>query len=106
VWIGSTLGMVVADGLAIIVGAVAGKHLPERAIQVGAAALFVLFGAYLILENVYPTAPGVVIWSASVAIVLLFAAVLRSLPERFRPPVLRAPGAPGPVTPAPLPNRE
>ncbi len=38
VWIGSTVGMVVADGLAILVGAVAGKHLPERLIQISAAA--------------------------------------------------------------------
>ena len=38
VWIGSTIGMVAADALAILVGAVAGKHLPERTIQLGAAA--------------------------------------------------------------------
>jgi Ca2+/H+ antiporter, TMEM165/GDT1 family len=44
VWLGSTLGMVVADGLAIIVGAVAGRRLPERAIQIGAAAVFILSG--------------------------------------------------------------
>jgi putative Ca2+/H+ antiporter (TMEM165/GDT1 family) len=105
VWIGSTLGMVVADGLAIIVGAVAGKHLPERAIQLGAAALFVLFGAYLILENVYPTASGVIIWSASVAIVLVFAAVLRGLPERFRPSVLRTP-SPEAHAVTPIHNRD
>src|ERR1044071_3920773 len=43
VWIGSTLGMVVADGLAIVVGAVAGKHLPERTIQIAAAAPFLIF---------------------------------------------------------------
>ena len=54
VWIGSTLGMVAADGLAIIVGAVAGKHLPERLIQISAAALFLLFGAYMLLENFFP----------------------------------------------------
>lgn len=47
-WIGSTLGMVAADALAIIVGAQLGKRLPERAIQVGAAASFVIFGLLLI----------------------------------------------------------
>ncbi len=31
VWIGSTLGMVVSDGLAIIVGKALGAKLPERA---------------------------------------------------------------------------
>ena len=32
VWLGSTLGMVVADGLAIVVGQMMGKSLPEKAI--------------------------------------------------------------------------
>nr|HQV20830.1 TMEM165/GDT1 family protein [Gordonia sp. (in: high G+C Gram-positive bacteria)] len=35
IWIGSTLGMVAADALAIAVGALLGKHLPERVIAVG-----------------------------------------------------------------------
>jgi putative Ca2+/H+ antiporter (TMEM165/GDT1 family) len=51
-WAGSTLGMVAADGLAIIVGAQFGKRLPERAIKFGAAALFVVFGLLLIAEGV------------------------------------------------------
>ena len=89
VWIGSTLGMVVADGLAIVVGAVAGKHLPERLIQITAAALFLLFGAYMLLENIFPAAPGAIIVGSAIAIVLIFAAVLRAMPERLRPVVLR-----------------
>jgi putative Ca2+/H+ antiporter (TMEM165/GDT1 family) len=88
VWIGSTLGMVVADGLAIIVGAVAGKHLPERLIQIGAAMLFLLFGAFMLLENTL-TAPVWIIAAASVVIVVVLAAALRALPERFRPAVLK-----------------
>jgi Ca2+/H+ antiporter, TMEM165/GDT1 family len=44
VWLGSTLGMVVADGLAIVVGILLGKKLPEKQIKVGAASLFILFG--------------------------------------------------------------
>lgn len=90
VWIGSTLGMVVADGLAIIVGAVAGKHLPERLIQITAAALFLLFGAYMLLENIFPTASAVVVAGSAIAIVLAFAAVLWMLPERLRPAVLKS----------------
>jgi Ca2+/H+ antiporter, TMEM165/GDT1 family len=89
VWIGSTLGMVAADGLAIIVGAVAGKHLPERAIQLGAAALFVLFGAYMLLENVFPALPIVAIAAIAVAIVAALAAALWALPEHRRPAVMR-----------------
>jgi putative Ca2+/H+ antiporter (TMEM165/GDT1 family) len=89
VWIGSTLGMVVADGLAIIVGAVAGKHLPERLIQITAAALFLLFGAYMLLENIFPTASAVIVAGSAIAIVLAFAAALWMLPDRLRPAVLR-----------------
>ncbi|OLT35302.1 hypothetical protein BJF82_00595 [Kytococcus sp. CUA-901] len=50
-WIGSTLGMVAADALAIGVGAVLGRKLPEKVITYGAAALFALFGLTLILEG-------------------------------------------------------
>lgn len=50
-WIGSTLGMVVADALAIGVGALLGRKLPERAIKYGAAGLFALFGFVLIAEG-------------------------------------------------------
>jgi len=52
VWIGSSLGMVVADGLAIIVGRVVGARLPERFIKYGAAAIFLLTGAVTLFEAV------------------------------------------------------
>lgn len=51
-WIGSTVGMVAADALAILAGAVLGRRLPERAIRYGAAAAFVVFGALLIAQGV------------------------------------------------------
>ncbi|MGE9807403.1 TMEM165/GDT1 family protein [Janibacter sp. G1551] len=51
-WIGSTVGMVAADALAIAVGAVLGKRLPERAITIGAAAAFVIFGLWLLVEGI------------------------------------------------------
>jgi Ca2+/H+ antiporter, TMEM165/GDT1 family len=49
-WIGSTLGMVAADALAIGIGAVLGKNLPERVIRIGAAVLFFVFAAWLFVE--------------------------------------------------------
>ena len=49
-WIGSTIGMVAADALAIGVGAILGHRLPERVIQIGASILFFAFGALLLLE--------------------------------------------------------
>lgn len=50
VWLGSTVGMVLADGVAIIVGKVMGARLPERAIQIGAAIIFFVFGAFTIWQ--------------------------------------------------------
>jgi putative Ca2+/H+ antiporter (TMEM165/GDT1 family) len=50
-WLGSTLGMVAADGLAIVVGQQLGARLPERAIKFGAAAAFVVFGVLLLVEG-------------------------------------------------------
>jgi len=50
VWIGSTIGMVAADALAIAVGAILGRRLPERVIKIGAAVLFALFGVLLLVD--------------------------------------------------------
>ncbi|ACU36388.1 TMEM165/GDT1 family protein [Actinosynnema pretiosum subsp. pretiosum] len=52
VWVGSTLGMVAADALAIVVGRALGKALPEKTIRYGASALFFLFGIWLAVEAV------------------------------------------------------
>ena len=50
IWLGSTVGMVAADGLAIWVGKVLGTRLPEKAVKYGAAFLFFLFGLLLLVE--------------------------------------------------------
>lgn len=50
-WVGSTLGMVAADALAILVGAQLGKRLRERTIKIGAAVSFVVFGVLLVVEG-------------------------------------------------------
>jgi putative Ca2+/H+ antiporter (TMEM165/GDT1 family) len=50
-WIGSTVGMVAADALAIGVGALLGRQLPEKVIRYGAAVLFALFGVLLVLDG-------------------------------------------------------
>ena len=42
--------MVAADAIAITVGRQLGRHLPERAIRIGAAASFVIFGVLLLVE--------------------------------------------------------
>jgi putative Ca2+/H+ antiporter (TMEM165/GDT1 family) len=51
-WLGSTVGMVAADALAIMVGRALGKRLPEKTIKYGAAALFAIFGVWLIVDAI------------------------------------------------------
>ena len=50
VWLGSSLGMVIADGIAIVVGKVMGRNLPEEMIKYGAAIVFILSGVYTLYE--------------------------------------------------------
>ena len=49
-WLGSTVGMVAADALAIAVGGVLATRMPARAIRVGATALFVVVGVTMIVS--------------------------------------------------------
>lgn len=44
VWLGSTLGMVLSDGLAIWVGKILGARLPEKVVKISAAVIFFGFG--------------------------------------------------------------
>lgn len=52
VYFGSVIGEVAAIGLAIAIGALAGRHLPERLIRYGAAALFAVFGIIMIIQGI------------------------------------------------------
>jgi putative Ca2+/H+ antiporter (TMEM165/GDT1 family) len=51
-WLGATAGEVLADALAIGVGAWLGTRLPARAIRLFAAGAFVVFGLILIAEGI------------------------------------------------------
>jgi Ca2+/H+ antiporter, TMEM165/GDT1 family len=51
VWAGSTVGMVAADALAIVVGRLLGRRLPERVIRYGAAAGFAVFALLLMVDG-------------------------------------------------------
>ena len=51
-WIGSTVGMVAADALAIVVGRHLGRHLPERLIRYVAAAAFAVFAVILLIQGI------------------------------------------------------
>ena len=50
IWIGSSLGMLLADGLAIVIGKLAGKRLPERLIRYIAAVIFIAIGVVRLIQ--------------------------------------------------------
>ncbi|PRW64159.1 TMEM165/GDT1 family protein [Actinopolyspora mortivallis] len=50
-WVGSTVGMVLADALAVVAGLTASRYLPERPVRYGAAVLFAVFGTWLTVSG-------------------------------------------------------
>jgi putative Ca2+/H+ antiporter (TMEM165/GDT1 family) len=52
VWIGSTIGMVAADALAIMVGQQLAKRVSAKVIRYAASASFVVFGILLVAEGI------------------------------------------------------
>jgi putative Ca2+/H+ antiporter (TMEM165/GDT1 family) len=50
-WLGSTVGMVAADAIAIAIGSLLGTRLPERTIKIFASAMFIVFGVLLVAEG-------------------------------------------------------
>jgi putative Ca2+/H+ antiporter (TMEM165/GDT1 family) len=50
--------------------------LPERLIQIVAAGLFLAFGAYMLIEGLFPAASSLVVAAGAIGAVAAFAAVL------------------------------
>lgn len=72
VWMGTTLGMMVADAFGIVVGIVLGKKIPERIIKWGAALIFIGFGVAGLYENLpKPMLTPMVITAGTLAIILM-----------------------------------
>jgi putative Ca2+/H+ antiporter (TMEM165/GDT1 family) len=51
VWIGSTVGMVLADGMAIAAGRLLHRRLPEKLLHVAASLLFLTFGLWMLFDS-------------------------------------------------------
>jgi putative Ca2+/H+ antiporter (TMEM165/GDT1 family) len=77
VWIGATAGMVLADGVAIVVGRLLHRRLPERFLHEMAAVLFLLFGLWLLFDNALRLPWVAVAATAGVAGAAVIAAVIR-----------------------------
>jgi putative Ca2+/H+ antiporter (TMEM165/GDT1 family) len=52
VWVGATVGIFLAGALGAVAGRVVGARLPARAVRLGAAALFAVFGVALIVTSI------------------------------------------------------
>jgi Ca2+/H+ antiporter, TMEM165/GDT1 family len=50
VWLGSTLGMFLADAVAVICGRLLGKKLPEKVLKYGSAAVFIGAGLFTLYD--------------------------------------------------------
>jgi putative Ca2+/H+ antiporter (TMEM165/GDT1 family) len=83
VWIGATLAMVLADGLAIAVGALLHRRLPERLLHRLASVLFVLFGLWLLFDGALGSRWGAVVVTSSVAVVAAVVAIVAPLRARL-----------------------
>ncbi|QUR69406.1 TMEM165/GDT1 family protein [Mycobacterium spongiae] len=88
VWIGTTLGMILADGAAIGVGMLLHQRLPKRLLQIVASLLFLLFGLWMLLDGALgwrPVAVGVV---ATVVLTAVAAGTAQTLRRRGATPVI------------------
>ncbi len=84
VWIGSTLGMVLADGLAIGVGALLNQRLPERLLHVLASLLFLMFGLWMLFDGALGWHSAAIGVTAAVAVAVAVATLAAQRLRRRR----------------------
>lgn len=71
VWAGTTTGMMIADGIGIIVGIVLGKRIPERLVKWISAIVFIGFGLMGLYQYFPQNARTMLVAVAGLIIVLL-----------------------------------
>ena len=86
VWMGTTSGMLVADGIGIIVGIVLHKHIPEKLVKWTAASVFVAFGLlglHEVLDRLLKSGAAIhhVLLLASIPVLALVMWIIASLEE-------------------------
>jgi Ca2+/H+ antiporter, TMEM165/GDT1 family len=84
VWIGATVGMVLADGVAIVVGRLLHRRLPERFLHGVAALLFLLFGLWMLFDTALGWPTVAVASTAGVAAAAVITAAVRVTTNRRR----------------------
>lgn len=68
---GATLGMLVADGIGIVVGVVLGRRIPERILKWVSAVVFIVFG----LAGIYAVLPSKIGLAKTALVLLLLSGV-------------------------------
>ncbi len=83
VWIGTTLGMILADGLAIGAGLLLHRRLPEQLLHILASLLFLLFGLWMLFDSALGWRPVAIGVTAAVGLAAA-AATAQTLRRRRR----------------------
>lgn len=82
VWVGATVGMVLADGVAIVVGAMLHRRLPEGFLHSVASLLFLLFGLWMLFDAALGWRVVAVAATGAVAVTALTVTVVRIVRRR------------------------
>jgi Ca2+/H+ antiporter, TMEM165/GDT1 family len=82
VWIGSTLGMVLADGMAIAVGTLLHRRLPQKPLHMLASLLFLIFGLWMLFDMALGWRWVAVAATAAVAVTATTVAIAHTLRRR------------------------
>ncbi len=82
VWVGSTLGMVLADGLAIAAGRLLHQRLPEKLLHVAASLLFLMFGLWMLFDTALGWRWVAVAGTVAVAVTVTAIAVAQTMRRR------------------------
>ncbi|SPM39717.1 hypothetical protein MNAB215_1906 [Mycobacterium numidiamassiliense] len=82
VLIGSTVGMVCADALAIAVGVLLHRRLPRQLLHVLASLLFLMFGLWILLDTALGWRPAAVAVTSTVALAVAVALLAQTLRRR------------------------
>jgi Ca2+/H+ antiporter, TMEM165/GDT1 family len=84
VWIGSTLGMVLADGLAIGVGTLLHQRLPQKLLHALASLLFLMFGLWMLFDSALGLRSVAIAVTVAVALTAATVAAAQTLRRRRR----------------------
>jgi putative Ca2+/H+ antiporter (TMEM165/GDT1 family) len=82
VLIGSTVGMVCADGLAIGVGVLLHRRLPRQLLHVLASLLFLMFGLWILLDGALGWRPAAIAVTTTVALAVAVVGLAQTLRQR------------------------